>query len=123
MLNNTLKNINQTENGFEFLLTHLNDYLPYLMLHVLGSLLGILGSIAIILAILVTKELHTSTFKIIANIALANFILSSIVDTLTIAGIIIIILIIIILIHSNMNIFYYLITIKVYSKERNCMNI
>ncbi len=120
MLNNTLKNINQTENGFEFLLTHLNDYLPYLMLHVLGCLLGILGSIAIILAILVTKELHTSTFKIIANIALANFILSSIVDTLTIAGIIIII---VILIHSNMNIFYYLITIKVYSKERNCMNI
>jgi hypothetical protein len=122
MLNNTLKNINETENGFEFLLTHLNDYLPYLMLHVLGSLLGILGSIAIILAILVTKELHTSTFKIIANIALANFILSSIVDTLTIAGIIIII-IIVILIHSNMNIFYYLISIKVYSKERNCMNI
>jgi hypothetical protein len=123
MLNNTLKNINETENGFEFLLTHLSDYLPYLMLHVLGCLLGILGSIAIILAILVTKELHTSTYKIIANIALANFILSSIVDTLTIAGIIIIIIIIVILIHSNMNIFYYFITIKVYSKERNCMNI
>ncbi len=78
--------MNETVNDFEFFIKNLSDYLPYLLLHSFGSFLGVIGNIAIIGALIVTKELHNATNIIIANIALADFILSSIVDTLTIAG-------------------------------------
>ena len=78
--------MNETVNDFEFFIKNLSDYLPYIALHSFGSFLGVIGNIAIIGALIVTKELHNATNIIIANIALADFILSSIVDTLTIAG-------------------------------------
>jgi len=78
---------NETENVSEFFMKHISDYLPYLVLHSFGSILGVIGNILIVVAIMVTKELQNATNIIIANIALADFILSSIVDTLTIAGI------------------------------------
>jgi hypothetical protein len=86
-ISKTFKNMNETVNDFEFFIKNLSDYLPYLLLHSFGSFLGVIGNIAIIGALIVTKELHNATNIIIANIALADFILSSIVDTLTIAGI------------------------------------
>ena len=78
---------NETKDEIEFLMKNMNDYLPYLVLHSFGSIFGIIGSIAIFSSIIVTKELQKSTNIIIGNIALADFILSSIIDTLTIAGI------------------------------------
>jgi hypothetical protein len=86
-MSNSFKNSNETENVSGFFMKNISDYLPYLFLHSFGSILGVIGNISIIVAIKVTKELQDATNIIIANIALADFILSSIVDTLTIAGI------------------------------------
>jgi len=85
-MSNSFKNNNETESSSEFFVKNISDYLPYLVLHSFGSILGVIGNILIVVAIIVTKELQNATNIIIANIALADFILSSIVDTLTIAG-------------------------------------
>jgi len=85
-MSNSFKNNNETESSSEFFVKNISDYLPYLVLHSSGSILGVIGNILIVVAIIVTKELQNATNIIIANIALADFILSSIVDTLTIAG-------------------------------------
>ena len=47
-----------------------------MILNSFGSIFGVIGSIAIITAILITKELQTRMNFIIANIALVDFILS-----------------------------------------------
>lgn len=79
-----LKNL--TENS-SVLMENISEFVPGIFLHSLGSILGIVGSIVIISAIIVTKELRNSTNMIIGNIAVADFILSSIVDTVAIVGI------------------------------------
>jgi len=53
-----------------------------------GSIFGVIGSIAIITAILITKEIKTRMNLIIANIALVDFILSSLVDPFAITGLV-----------------------------------
>ena len=78
-----LKNEYENDNKFQ-----MNEYIPFVILHSLGSILGLAGSIAIFAAILVTKELRTSTYYLISNISLADFILSAFIDPLAIAGII-----------------------------------
>ena len=75
---------NETENNIEF---NINVYVPFVVLHSLGSILGIIGSLAVFAAIIVTKEIRNSTNIIIGNIAIADFILSAFVDPLAIAGI------------------------------------
>ena len=47
-----------------------------MILNSFGSIFGVIGSIAIITAILITKELQTWMNLITANIALVDFILS-----------------------------------------------
>jgi hypothetical protein len=49
-------------------------------------MLGIIGSIVIIAFLIKKKELRNSTNIIIANIAITYFILSSIIDSLTVLG-------------------------------------
>jgi len=85
-MSNSFENSNKTENGSDFFMKNMSYYLPYLVLHSFGSILGVIGNISIFVALIVIKELQNATNIIIANIALADFILSSVVDTLTIAG-------------------------------------
>ena len=52
----------------------------------MGAVFGLIGSILVIGSIACTKELRNMTNIIIANLALADFILSSTSDTFAIAG-------------------------------------
>jgi tetrahydromethanopterin S-methyltransferase subunit C len=72
--------------SFEILMDIKNEYLSYVVLNIFGSIFGVIGSIAIITAILITKELQNRTNLIIANIASVDFILSSLVDSFAITG-------------------------------------
>jgi len=85
-MNETLKNSSTEEVGIEYFMQNLSDYLPYVTLNVLGAVFGVIGSIVVIGSIACTKELRTMTNLIIANLALADFILSSTSDTFAIAG-------------------------------------
>jgi hypothetical protein len=80
--------INSNNSIEDFFIQHKNEYLPYVILNSFGSIFGVIGSIAIITAILITKELQTRMNLIIANIALVDFILSSVVDSFAITGLI-----------------------------------
>ena len=51
-------------------------FLPYTSLAVIGTLTGVLGNLTIMAAILVTKELRTTSNLIVFNLALANFSIS-----------------------------------------------
>lgn len=73
-------------NGNEFFIKHLIENLPFLILHSLGFILGMIGSLVIIVFLIKKKELRNSSNIIIANIAITYLILSSIVDSLTILG-------------------------------------
>jgi hypothetical protein len=79
-------NISMKNTSFEILMDIKNEYLSYVVLNIFGSIFGVIGSIAIITAILITKELQNRTNLIIANIALVDFILSSFVDSFAITG-------------------------------------
>jgi hypothetical protein len=80
--------INSNVSIEDFFTKHKNEYLPYVILNSFGSIFGVIGSIAIITAILITKELQIRMNLIIANIALADFILSTLVDSFAITGLI-----------------------------------
>jgi tetrahydromethanopterin S-methyltransferase subunit C len=79
-------NISMKNTSFEILMDIKNEYLSYVVLNIFGSIFGVIGSIAIITAILITKELQNRTNLIIANIASVDFILSSLVDSFAITG-------------------------------------
>jgi uncharacterized membrane protein len=79
--------INEIEiNGNEFFIKHLIEHLPFLILHSLGFILGMIGSLVIFVFLIKKKELRNSSNIIIANIAITYLILGSIVDSLTILG-------------------------------------
>ena len=73
-------------NGNEFFIKDLIEHLPFLIVHSLGFILGIIGSIVIIVFLIKKKELRNSSNIIIANIAITYFILSSFIDSLKILG-------------------------------------
>jgi hypothetical protein len=77
---------NETVENFQYITNRISEYIPYIVLNSIGSILGLIGSILIIVSILCTKELQNRTNMIIGNIALADFILSSFVDPTAIAG-------------------------------------
>jgi hypothetical protein len=85
-MSNISKNNSIEEKSFDFFIKNINEYLPYVILNSFGSIFGVIGSIAIVTAILITKELQTRMNLIIANIALVDFILSTLVDSFAIAG-------------------------------------
>jgi hypothetical protein len=86
IMHNYSKNNEIEINENEFFIKHLIEHLPYLILHSLGFMLGIIGSIVIIVFLIKKKELRNSTNIIIANITITYFILSSIIDSLTVLG-------------------------------------
>ncbi len=69
---------------------HISEYVPYIVLSSVGSTFGLIGSVFIIISIVCTKELQNRTNMIIGNIALADFILSCIIDPIGIAGLLLI---------------------------------
>jgi hypothetical protein len=85
-MNNTFQKNSTNEDGYEFFIRNLADYLPYVILNTLGAVFGLIGSILVIGSIACTKELRNMTNMIIANLAFADFILSSTSDTFAIAG-------------------------------------
>jgi hypothetical protein len=87
-MSNILENKSIEEKSFDFFIKHQNEYSPYVILNSFGSIFGVIGSIAIITAILITKELQTRMNLIIANIALVDFILSGLVDPFAITGLV-----------------------------------
>ena len=83
---NSTRMLAQPEDGYDFFLLHIPDYLPYIIMNIIGTICGVLGNILIIGSILCTKKLHTRASIIIANIALADLFISSITDTFAVAG-------------------------------------
>ena len=69
-----------------YFLNNIGEFLPYVILNILGAGCGILGNLLIIGSIVVTKELHNMTSLIIANLSLADLVISSITDTFAVAG-------------------------------------
>lgn len=93
--------------GILFFLTYLSDYLPYSILSAIGIIVGVLGkkhetqkniklksliidffkgNLLIIITVIANKELHSSTFILIFNLALADITISGFVDSTTLAG-------------------------------------
>jgi hypothetical protein len=81
-MNETLNISKFEEDSYEFLTSNL----PYLALNAIGTLLGSIGNIVIIFSIACTKELRSMTNLIIANLALADFLLNSFSNTFALAG-------------------------------------
>ena len=72
--------------GIKFLLHYLAEYLPYTFLSGLAVFVGIVGNLLITGAILVTKELQSTSNLIVFNLAVADILISLIVDTFTLVG-------------------------------------
>ena len=84
-LNQTLR-ANIMDENIIYFLANIGEFLPYIILNILGAACGIIGNILIIGAIACTKELHNMTSVIIANLSLADLVISSITDTFAVAG-------------------------------------
>ena len=85
-MNKTLENSTIIKDGYEFFIRNLTDYLPYVILNAFGALFGSIGNIFVIGSIACTKELQTMTNLIIANLALAGFLLNTTSNTFALAG-------------------------------------
>ena len=72
--------------GVLFFLMYLSDYLPYTIISILGFVLGFFGNLMIIGAVLSTKELQSMTNILVFNLALADFVISTFVDSWRVAG-------------------------------------
>jgi hypothetical protein len=73
--------------GLEFLLAYLPIYLPYTTLSIIGVIVGFIGNILIIGAILLSKELRTnSTCILCLNLAFADFGVAIFVNVFTVVG-------------------------------------
>ncbi len=77
---------NLKDENIKYFLENIGEFLPYIILNILGAVCGIFGNILIIGAIACTKELHNMTSIIIANLSLADLVISSITDTFAVAG-------------------------------------
>jgi len=78
--------IEENMTDFQYFLNHMSVFLPYVLLNIISSFGGIFGNILIIGSILCTKNLQNMTSFIIANIALADFFISSFTDVFAVAG-------------------------------------
>jgi hypothetical protein len=85
-MNITVENSTIIKDGYEFFVRNLTDYLPYVILNAFGALFGSIGNIFVIGSIACTKELQTMTNLVIANLALAGFLLNTTSTTFAIAG-------------------------------------
>lgn len=72
--------------GMEFFLRFFPEYFPYALLSSFGVIIGIIGNLLIAGAIIVTKELHSTSNLIMFNLALADLSISVVVDSLTVVG-------------------------------------
>ena len=83
-----ISNLNETNfDGLNIFLENMNDYFVYVIFNFFGAIFGVFGSIVVVGAILFTKRLRdNTTYRIIANLAVADFLLSSTSDTFAIAG-------------------------------------
>ena len=84
--NNTNAEVFEEIGGILYFLKYLSEYLPYSLLSSIGVVVGLLGNILIIGAIISTKELHTTTYMLIFNLSLADLVISSFVDLFTVIG-------------------------------------
>ena len=46
-MNNTFQKNSTIEDGYEFFIRNLADYLPYVILNTMGAVFGLIGSIAV----------------------------------------------------------------------------
>nr|QVK45856.1 G protein-coupled receptor [Proales similis] len=75
--------------GLEFFIRYIGELLPYTIFSTCGTLIGILGNLLIIGAVICTKELHNPTNMLIFNLALADLTISGFVDSFTVVGILV----------------------------------
>jgi len=81
------ENLNKTGNISEHhLIENFAEMFSYLILDCIGVLGGFFGNILIIGSIIFTKELQSMTSAIIANLAIADFFLCTVVNGVTMHG-------------------------------------
>jgi len=81
------ENLNKTEDIFENdIKKNFAELFFYLILDCIGVIGGFFGNILIIGSIIFTKELHSITSAIIVNLAIADFILCTVVNGFSILG-------------------------------------
>jgi hypothetical protein len=84
---NMYENFNKTENILEHDLNkNFAEFLFYLILDCIGVIGGFFGNILIIGSVIFTKELHSITSGIIVNLAIADFVLCTVINGLTMLG-------------------------------------
>ena len=100
--------------GLAYFLLYISDYLPYVIIYCIGTILGTIGkskitplnvshinvyyfrillllyqgNLIIIATIFVNKELHSNTYVLILNLSFADLIVSGFVDSFSVIGII-----------------------------------
>lgn len=79
---------NNTEEigGIKFLMKNLAIYLPYITLTSIGTVIGVLGNLLIIAAILLTKELKKITNLLIFNLAVSDLMIAAVSNSFSTIG-------------------------------------
>ena len=95
--------------GLAYFLTHISEYLPYVIIVSLGSVIGVIGitknlaiiyityskrlililykgNLIVMLTIITNRELHSPTYILVFNLSIADIIVSGFVDSMAIFG-------------------------------------
>ena len=72
--------------GVLYFMKYMSDFLPYTVLSGNGVIVGLLGNLLIVGAVLCTRELQSTTNMLVFNLALADIVISGFVDSWTVAG-------------------------------------
>ena len=72
--------------GLKYISKHPGTAIPYLTIAILACVLGVIGNIAVLLAIFSYKPLRNADNAILVNLALADLTVASLGDTFSVVG-------------------------------------
>ena len=72
--------------GLQYISKHPGTAIPYLTIAILACILGVIGNIAVLLAVFSYKPLRNVNNAILVNLALADLTVASLGDTFSVVG-------------------------------------